>query len=225
MKRFITIIGIMAVCLIMCSCQNYSASNKKNSSINEDSIKAEFVKDSIAKAEFVRDSIANVQHNAEVIEKCKNLFTFKKDEFSNKTWVEPKSAPKYRNQNGIYCYFSTENGKAETNFRFVCQYCAYDWLFIRSIIFNIDGENVTIIPNMETDCGNGGQIWEWCDESVNYSSSGIDEEFIRKISNASTVKIKFNGRQYYDTRTLNSSQIKAIKDAYDYYVALGGKFV
>ena len=106
----------------------------------------------------------------------------------------------------------------QNNFRFVFQYYAEDWLFIRSIIFNIDGENITIYPNMETDCG-GGYIWEWFDENYSY-----DLELIQKIANAKSVKMKLNGRQYYDTRTLTSTQINDIKLIYEYYKALGGKF-
>ena len=77
---------------------------------------------------------------------------------------------------------------------------------------------------METDCAYG-KIWEWCDESVNKNTSNITEEFIKRIANATSVKIKLNGRQYYDTRTLNPTQIKTIKDTYDYYLALGGSFI
>jgi hypothetical protein len=94
------------------------------------------------------------------------------------------------------------------------------------MIFNFDGEdNVTIRPDMETDCGDGGMIWEWCDEHVGNSNyNGIDEQFIKKIVNAESVKVKMNGRQYYDIRTLTADQLKSIKDTYEYYIALGGKF-
>lgn len=154
----------------------------------------------------------------------KSKFTEKKDDFSERTWIEPKSAPKYRSRNAIYCYFSTVDGVPDNSFRFVFQYYADDWLFIRNIIFNIDEEIIRICPKMETDCGNGGMIWEWCDVSVNNSYSDVDKEFINKIANAKSVKIKMNGRQYYQTKTMTSEQIQSIKDTYDYYIALGGKF-
>lgn len=180
------------------------------------------MKDSIARVEFVKDSIAK----AEIIKKNQPLFIIKKDEFSNKSWVEPKTAPRYRNRNGVYAYFAMEDGRAY-NFRFVYQYYADDWLFIRNMIFNIDDENITVVPNMETDCGDGGMIWEWCDVHVSGGDSAsvdINEYFIRKIANAKSVKVKMNGRQYYDTRTLTKAQLQSIKDTYDYYCALGGTF-
>ncbi len=50
-----------------------------------------------------------------------------------------------------------------------------------------------------------------------------DEAFLKKLMSAKSVKIKLNGEYYYDTKTLSSQQIKAIKDAYDYFMSLGGK--
>lgn len=223
---------ITLAALLAISCGNVS-SNK--------SAKTDFeawekhVNDSIMRAEAIKDSLKRVEHsrkmaemkveNEKTIARCKPLFKETKDEFSTKTWVEPKSAPRYRNRNGVYCYFGTEDGEPSTNFRFVFQYYADDWLFIENMIFNIDGDLITIIPKMETDCGDGGKIWEWCDENVNFNSSGINEKFIKKIANAKSVKVKMNGRKYYDTRTLKAEQIKSIKDTYEYYLALGGRFL
>ena len=223
MKRFFKIvfptIVVMTIMFVTIVVMVLFASNKATKIA-----RAEFVRDSIVRAEFVKDSIATAKRNDEVIARCSNLFNVKKDEFSNITWVKPKEAPKYRNKNAVYCYFATEDGKATHIFRFVYQYSAEDWLFIRFMIFNIDGENITIIPDMETDCGYGGIIWEWCDEPVNNNTSGIDEDFIKKIANAKSVKVKMVGNQYSDIRTLSAAQIKSIKNTYEYYLALGGKF-
>jgi hypothetical protein len=60
-------------------------------------------------------------------------FIEKKDEFSNTKWIEPKTRPKYTNQNGYCMYFSTENGVAN-NPRFLIQYESDDWLFIQHMI-------------------------------------------------------------------------------------------
>lgn len=217
-KRIMIMLATFVAMISLVSCGNTSTAEKARIE------RENFVRDSIARAEFVRDSIATAKHNAEVIARYSNLFSVKKDEFSNIAWVKPKNAPKYRNQNGVYCYFATENGKATSNFRFVYQYYADEWLFICNMIYNIDGENITIVPDMDTDCGIGGKIWEWCDESVNYNTSGVNEDFIKKIATATSVKVKMNGRQYYDTRTLSATQIKSIKDTYEYYLALGGSF-
>lgn len=61
---------------------------------------------------------------------------------------------------------------------------------------------------------------EWCDESIDSKY----EFLISAIANAKNVKVKFQGDQYYDVRTLSSEEIKYIKKTYDFYLALGGEF-
>lgn len=149
----------------------------------------------------------------------KKYFNQKEDEFSDVIWVEPKTKPRYTNQNGYCMYFALKNGIA-TNPRFLIQYEADEWLFIKYMIFNIDGENITFTPEkMETDCGHGGRIWEWCDESAVYH-----ESLIAKIAYAKNVKIKMVGSQYHKVKTMSSKQIEYFKYSYEYYKALGGAF-
>ena len=197
------------------SCGNNSKANDSSPKISAE--RQKFIADSLAKEQARLDAI-----NLEAIEKYKPLFNEETDEFSDFVWVTPKTAPKFVNRNGVYCYFVMHGGKPVT-LRFRYQYYADEWLFIESMIFNIDGENITIIPDMDTNCGDGGKIWEWCDEAV-VGGNSVDEKFIAKIANAKSVKVKMNGSQYYDTRVLTAEQIKSIKDTYEYYKALGGKF-
>lgn len=153
------------------------------------------------------------------IASLRKYFHQKEDEFSDVIWIEPKTRPKYTNQNGYCMYFALKNGVA-TNPRFLIQYEADKWLFIKYMIFNIDGENITFTPEkMETDCGHGGRIWEWCDESALYL-----ESLIEKIAYANNVKIKMVGSQYHKVKTMSSKQIEGFKYSYEYYKALGGTF-
>lgn len=176
--------------------------------------------DSIAAIEKAKaDSIAriNAKEKEERIAKISKNFREKKDEFSDFAWVEHKTTTPYRNRNSIHLSFQKDNSGNVQNLRFVIQYEADDWLFIRNMIFNIDGDNVTFIPNdMERD-NDYGRIWEWSDEPASLESS-----LVEKIANAKSVKVKFNGDQYYDTRTMSSKQIEAFKQTLDYYKALGG---
>ena len=156
------------------------------------------------------------------IKELTKYFVKKKDEFSNSklTWFTPKSAPKFANENGIYCYFQTENN-IPSNVRFKVQYLAEDWLFFNQIQFSIDGKAFSYIPTKtETDSGNGGYIWEWFDESVTES----DKELIKALSNAKTAKMKLIGKQYYKIKTITNGQINSIKQTLDMYKALGGEF-
>lgn len=151
------------------------------------------------------------------VKKLKPLFIISKEEFSNDNieWYTPKSAPKYTNRNALYCYFNTNNEKPG-NLRLRMQYYSDDWLFIRNIIFSVDGVAINYQPQkMERDNGDG-YIWEWFDDSANTA-------LVTAISNAKEVKMKLNGNQYHDIRNVSKDQIKSIKQTLDLYKAMGGK--
>lgn len=156
------------------------------------------------------------------LNELKKYFRKKKDEFSkdNKVWYEPKSAPKFTNRNGLYCYFKTENG-IPNNLRFRLQYYSDDWLFIKKVQFAIDGKAYEFIPiNTETDSGNGGHIWEWYDQELDKS----DKELIYALANAKNAKMKLIGRQYFDIKTITKEQKNSIKQTLQFYNAMGGKY-
>ena len=208
-KLVLWTIGIFFLLIIIGNC----AGSDKENTIAESSSQMQLEEIS-PEDESKIDSIDVVK-----IKELKQYFTEKKDEFSDVKWVEPKSRPKYTNQNGYCMYFSVNNGVA-SNPRFLIQYESDKWLFIKNMIFNIDGENITFTPEkMETDCGNGGRIWEWCDEYA-----GNLEPLIKKIAYAKSVKIKLVGKQYYNIKTMSQKQIQYFKYSYEYYKALGGTF-
>lgn len=158
-----------------------------------------------------------VQKQKEELERLAKNFKLQKDEFSDKTWIFPKYKPKYRNRNATYCYFMKQNNKVQ-NFRFVFQYVASDWLFIKDLIFNIDGKIYEYRRlDFNTDCG-GEQIWEWCDLQLS------DVNLIRALEKAKSIKIKMNGDKYYNVRMLKASTISSIQNTIKYYKALGGVF-
>lgn len=163
---------------------------------------------------------ASLKIDSAAVKQLVPFFNVKKDEFDPRApvWYVPKSAPKYVNRNGIYCYFETENGIPK-NFRIKIQYYAEDWLFIRKVQFSIDGNPYEFIPaSPERDHGNG-YIWEWIDEQV---SSG-DVEIIKALANAKTAKMKLIGSQYHNIKVISTQQILDIKRAVELYEAMGGK--
>ena len=154
------------------------------------------------------------------IKELKKKFRIRKDEFdeNNLVWYEPKSSPNYRNANGFYCYFGTKNGSPYV-LRIVHQYSSDDWLFIQSYKFSIDGKAYSYTPSdMKTDTDNG--IWEWSDEVVD---SEI-KEILNALINCKSAKIRLEGRQYYDTKIITTSQIKSIKETIELYKLIGGEF-
>ena len=173
MRKFF-ILCLMA--FVMCSCNlEQKRLEQERARFVADSLakREQFVSDSIAKAKVREQEIADSIRVVEFESKNKAHFKYKKDEFSNIVWIQPNNAPNYRATNAIYCYFALVDNKPQ-NFRFVFQYYAEDWLFIENMVFNIDGENYCIAPTMETDCGYGGKIWEWCDKKV-YKTCPSDE--------------------------------------------------
>lgn len=173
-----------------------------------------------------KEKIENFKQSAKIdsskIKELTKYFVLKKDEFSNNNlvWYKPKSAPQYTNQNGLYCYFQTENGMP-SNLRFKFQYYSDDWLFFSKIQFAIDGKAFEYIPSdTETDSGDGGHIWEWFDQSLTQS----DKDLISALANAKSAKMKIIGRQYHDTKEITQGQIISIKRTLDLFNALGGQY-
>ena len=131
------------------------------------------------------------------------------DKFQDVTWYSSPSSPRYRNYNAFYLYFGiSDNSKLPL--RLVVQYENEDWLFIQSATVNVDGENYSISGDWERD--NDSRIWEWIDETLD------DRAMIEAIINSKSAVIRFDGRQYYDNRTISAAQKKSLRDvllAYD----------
>jgi len=178
--------------------------------------------DDIAKEENSKQFQSTAKIDSAKVKELSKFFRQKKDEFSNnnRTWYEPKSAPEFTNRNGLYCYFSTEN-EVPSNLRLRFQYHAEDWLFFSRIQFSIDGTAYEYIPyDTETDSGNGGKIWEWCDQAL----TPTDKDLIYALANAKAAKMKIIGRQYHDTKVVSADQITDIKRTLELYNALGGNY-
>lgn len=156
------------------------------------------------------------------IKELSHLFKFEKDKFSvNKvTWVLPKTAPKYVNRNGMFCYFSkAEDGTMD--FRLRIQYYADEWLFIKRCHFAINGIAYEYIPDrVDTDNGDG-KIWEWIDVSV---TSPNLKNIIGAISIAETAQIKFIGRQYSEVKNITKKERESINNTIQLFEAMGGTF-
>lgn len=224
MKITLSFLAIFAICMggIFTSCQSKGTNNPTigvdsiASSLEEVDSAAIIAEQKQIEAEKVA-AAEKAQKKKEELERLAKNFKQQKDEFSNKTWIFPKDKPKYRNRNATYCYFMKQNNEVK-NFRFVFQYVASDWLFIKDLIFNIDGKIYEYRRlDFNTDCG-GEQIWEWCDLQLS------DTDLIRAFEKAKSIKIKMNGDKYYNTRTLKPATIMSIQNTIKYYKALGGVF-
>ena len=125
------------------------------------------------------------------------------DSFADVTWYQSSSSTNYRNANAFYLYFGMFDGE-KGPLRLVVQYYDEDWLFIETAKVNVDGIVYTLnIFDWERD--NDSSIWEWSDEPLD------DRALIEAIINSRSAVIRFEGRQYYDTRTISSTQKAALK--------------
>lgn len=224
MKTTLSFLAIVAISIgcVFSSCQskvNNPSHNELDStktSVEEVDSAAIIAEQKQKEAEKAAEA-EKVQKQKEELERLAKNFKLQKDEFSDKTWIFPIDKPKYRNRNATYCYFMKQNNKVQ-NFRFVFQYVASDWLFIKDLIFNIDGKIYEYRRlDFNTDCG-GDQIWEWCDLQLS------DVNLIRALEKAKSIKIKMNGDKYYNVRMLKASTISSIQNTIKYYKALGGVF-
>lgn len=156
--------------------------------------------------------------NERTIKSLKPKMRIKADEIeTNRKWVKPKTATSYIDVNDIYCYFCIVDGVAQ-NFRLRIQYAADDWLFISRYRFNIDGFVFDYAPyDIKRD--NNSRIWEWSDENISPS----DRALLDALTAAKSAKIQFIGSNYSKTRTITKKQLKAIREVYEYYCALGGR--
>lgn len=140
------------------------------------------------------------------------------DEMKGITWYYDNNTTKYNNVNSFHLYMGKEkNSKPWLRLRI--QYKGDDWLFIKNYNVKTDNDTYTFSPTkgVERDNGSGG-IWEWCDESLNSRTYAM----IQDVINSKSVKIRYNGQQYYKDRQLSSREKTALKNVLDAFEALGG---
>lgn len=164
----------------------------------------------VTASKYTQEQIDSISREIKSLSKN---FTESTDEFKGSTWIEPKTKPKYRDKNGIYMYFQIKDSKP-TNLRFVIQYYADDWLFIKKVWFLIDNEHFDYELNFDRDSGNGGMIWEWCDVQCN------DPVFIKAILDAKSVKLKLEGTHYFKDKNVSAKELKSMQETIRYYMLL-----
>ncbi len=215
MKKIISPIISLLVLSMCFSCDN---GRKGLTEEQRDSL-AKSMTDSLVQATIdSANASVNGAYDEEEIKRLSPFTRQKRDEFSDITWVFPKTAPYYNDQNGFYLYFQLNSDDRASNLRFRYQYTANDWLFIRQLKFLIDDKERFEYNPKEVKQDNGnGVIWEWIDESAS-----LDAQWLYAIRNAKSVKIRIVGSQYHRDISLTKSQITDIDRMLSLYVAHGG---
>lgn len=147
------------------------------------------------------------------------------DKMRGITWYQSPSSPKHANSNGLYLYFGKEDSGRVLPLRLVVRYYADDWLFVSQAWAKADGAMLDLPQKSERLFGwdrdnSGGKIWEWSDTDV---TSAQDISTVRRLSIAKDATVRFEGRQYYNDRSLSSIQLKALRDVIVAYEGASGK--
>lgn len=133
------------------------------------------------------------------------------DEFKGVTWYSHPDKPwSKRSRSTIYAYIGKRSFGGPF-LRMVTNYTADDWLFVKKVQVNVDGEilNLTVADRYRFEGDNSsGDIWEWKDEAPSKTQLNI----LKKIGEAKKVVIRFTGSQYYDDKNMSSKDITAIKE-------------
>lgn len=166
------------------------------------------------------DSVQLKKDRIKAEENLTKYFLIEEDEFDKVAFCFPKSAPKYRNVKGLYCYFAKQ-GEEVSNLRLVGQYYSSKWLYIQMVQFLVDGKSFLIGPRkIRRDKDSAGR-WEWFDAGLNENTKPL----IEAIANAKLVKIKYIGKQYESVEVVSSTDIESIKIALETYKGLGGEML
>lgn len=206
------ILFLMFVVLCFSSCKQNTVEQTQLDDIAVDT--AAIILDTMAMGESFVGKANTI--DSLLVKKLKPLFRNNTDEFSKDktTWITPRESAKYRNMNGLYCYFSSNN------LRFVFQYHSDSWLFFSKCQFLIDGKSFEYIPSNQKRDNDETGITEWFDDPVDTTNKDI----IIALSNAKSAKLKLIGDNYVDYRVISKKQITSIKNTLDYYKALGNYF-
>lgn len=137
------------------------------------------------------------------------------DNVENITWLYSKLTPHPNiiSGNVLYCYIGDFTDTA--SLRVVYGFSQDDWVFMDSIIFNIDGsirEFPVDYSDRKTDINDG--IAEWVDWYVDDK----DIEFLQSIANSKKTLVKFRGDTKQRSFTVTPNQKNAIKQILKYYM-------
>jgi hypothetical protein len=136
------------------------------------------------------------------------------DKMEEISWYQSTTTPKRANTTAFFLYFGKKDSGQLLPIRLVVRYYADNWLFVTHAWAKVDGVKIDVPQQSQTILGwerdnSGGKIWEWSDTAV-ITAQGI--EAVRRISEAKDAIVRFEGRQYYDDRTLTANQLKAMRE-------------
>lgn len=165
--------------------------------------------------------LAQEQANKERLANATKKLRSNYDAITGITWYYDQTTPQQIQRNSFHLYMGQKDLESPTlNLRI--QYKSDTWLFIESYLIKTDHSLHTLTTrfgDVQMDNGLSG-IWEWYDIPLDAATFKIIEDII----NSKTVKLRYQGKQYFKDRDLTAFEIQALKNILDAYESLDGDF-
>lgn len=133
------------------------------------------------------------------------------------TWYRDKATPKIPLRSIAFLYMGRKTAAPWLQFK--VQYWGDNWLFVEKAVFVVDGEKRgEVAGRWERDNGSGS-VWEQLDTAV--SSSNLPT--IKRLAEAKSLLIRFEGRKYYKDFKVPAADIVAMRNVLAAFDEMGGK--
>ncbi len=146
-----------------------------------------------------------------------------KDDFTGTTYYKDKSSGKWKNgvrKNDFFIYVGAKKGQSPLPVLFV-QHYGGDYLFIKKVLFNVDGETFQLTPNSDEVWSETGQVNAF--ETFDRTMTTTEISLVKWIINSKKTIIRIQGTRLYKDITVTSTQKKALARMLTLYKGLGGK--
>lgn len=164
-----------------------------------------------------KDKLKEVDN--ETYKKAISKMEKKYDVANEVTWYSDKSSTQNNNKNYVRIYIGKKENRKPWLGIAINYFTKKDWLFIQRIEADVDGKTYEIeedTPGEFKSKEESGGNREWVDRVA----KNLDMPMIKAIATGKVVKIKFVGKDDLDTRTVSSSEKKAMKNVLAAYEAL-----
>lgn len=174
--------------------------------------------DSLFKQKNEAARVYQLKNVEKEIKRLATNFTYEEDEFKDVGFYTHKRWGKYWPNRKTLTSGVNSSGYVWLR----SNYSADDWIFHTSITVLVgddkyQSEQVPTFSDKNVRDNDAGRVWE----RITFNNTDILKA-IAENPNA-TVKVRFNGREFYSDQTLSSSDKKALKDCYDLAQAIKKK--
>jgi hypothetical protein len=170
-------------------------------------------------------SVVNSSHAAEKSPEFKAALAQMqtlKDDFTESTYYADKSGPKFNSANStaLYIYVGAKKGQKTVAYLRMQAYGG-DYLFIKKVLFKVDGETFQLTPSSDEAETIPGQVqaFDWFDRTM----TSTEISLVQWIINSKKTVMRIQGTRNYKDLTITSTQKKALARMLTVYKGLGGK--